>query len=410
MGNGVSFSTSRIAEDFDRVKMAHRASSMSPPLAAELTITPEEPNKEEDRPCTVLVRRDVNRQATIIFDQESMMPLYITTQKREQGVHSVTTDRHGRILYLTTAPRKGQRLIFKAPCLDEPPKNNKVTQQPKQQQTVKDDQDEDEDDRHQSLSYATPYKKNKNHTRHQQQPHSSFADDDNASASSSASSTTTTSSTTSKGRGRMKKLFRFSSFRLTNKNNKNNNKELQRSSHSAESTTSTTSTTASSSSPSSLRNLFGTGANNNSHNNNNNNNNNNTAAVPPVILQKPTLPPNAGDLPCAAQIELDFTKGSTLSAFLSIVCWKACGPEPVPLYKGIRIPNVNQGVLIVHIDSGHVVGKAFQPSKQKTKNQQQQNHRHYMSKPIMMEPVIQIAAGADRACVVALASALLGDL
>eukprot|EP00523_Entomoneis_sp_CCMP467_P010069 CAMPEP_0168725868 /NCGR_PEP_ID=MMETSP0724-20121128/4377_1 /TAXON_ID=265536 /ORGANISM="Amphiprora sp., Strain CCMP467" /LENGTH=278 /DNA_ID=CAMNT_0008772669 /DNA_START=178 /DNA_END=1011 /DNA_ORIENTATION=- len=73
-----------------------------------------------ERSTTVLVRCDPQRKSTIIFDQKSMLPLFVTKtyKKRSKGiatVESVTTDRDGKVLFLTTSPTKKERRIFKAP-------------------------------------------------------------------------------------------------------------------------------------------------------------------------------------------------------------------------------------------------------------------------------------------------------
>ena len=98
---------------------------------------------------------------------------------------------------------------------------------------------------------------------------------------------------------------------------------------------------------------------------------------------------NDTDVPCAAQIDVD-RSGATVTAFLSVVVWKGSGPELLSVYKAVQIPKVKYGALVLDMQ-GQVVGKSFLDDRR-------------------MQPKIQVAAGTDVPSVVALASALLGEL
>merc|ERR1712232_1324472 len=94
------------------------------------------------------------------------------------------------------------------------------------------------------------------------------------------------------------------------------------------------------------------------------------------------------DLPVAAQIEVDKSQAAPV-AFFSVIVWGGSGPKKaVPVYKRIRIPQVKFGALVVDME-GQVVGKSFLDEKR-------------------MEPIVRIAAGADVASVVEIASAVIG--
>ncbi|KAL7573003.1 hypothetical protein ACA910_007499 [Epithemia clementina (nom. ined.)] len=95
------------------------------------------------------------------------------------------------------------------------------------------------------------------------------------------------------------------------------------------------------------------------------------------------------DVSCAAQIDLD-RSGAAICAFLSVVVWNGEGPVLRTVYKAVKIPQVKYGALVMDM-MGVVVGKAFIDEQR-------------------LQPIIQVAAGADLASVVALASASLGDL
>jgi len=109
-----------IARDFAKVSLGHGSvpSSFEKELIAPGSVV-------LDQPMTVLLRRDHSRKSTIVFDGESMMPLLITESKRRKKssssssssapLDSVTKDRRGHKLFLTTAPSKNERLIYKAP-------------------------------------------------------------------------------------------------------------------------------------------------------------------------------------------------------------------------------------------------------------------------------------------------------
>eukprot|EP00522_Entomoneis_paludosa_P014536 CAMPEP_0172439412 /NCGR_PEP_ID=MMETSP1065-20121228/413_1 /TAXON_ID=265537 /ORGANISM="Amphiprora paludosa, Strain CCMP125" /LENGTH=257 /DNA_ID=CAMNT_0013188093 /DNA_START=41 /DNA_END=814 /DNA_ORIENTATION=- len=103
-----------IARDFKKVQL-DQAGAMSEGLSEEM-IAPGSVTLKN--PMTVVIRRDHNRKGSIIvFDLGSMLPLYVTKKKRDKKseLESVTKDRQGKVLFLTTAPSKGKRLIYKAP-------------------------------------------------------------------------------------------------------------------------------------------------------------------------------------------------------------------------------------------------------------------------------------------------------
>lgn len=105
-----------IARDFKNVQLGKGSvpDSMSKELIAPGSVV-------LDSPMTILLRKDEGRKSTIIFDADSMMPMYIVESKRKKKeysdsrVDSVTKDRRGRKLFLTMAPSKNERLIYKAP-------------------------------------------------------------------------------------------------------------------------------------------------------------------------------------------------------------------------------------------------------------------------------------------------------
>ncbi|KAL7577402.1 hypothetical protein ACA910_002125 [Epithemia clementina (nom. ined.)] len=90
-----------------------------------------------------------------------------------------------------------------------------------------------------------------------------------------------------------------------------------------------------------------------------------------------------------AQIDVD-RSGAAVSAFFSLVVWKAGGPQLTNVYKAVQIPQVKYGILIMDMQ-GVVVGKAYL-----------NEHR--------LRPIIHVAAGADLPSVIALALALWGDI
>ncbi|KAL7558023.1 hypothetical protein ACA910_005503 [Epithemia clementina (nom. ined.)] len=94
------------------------------------------------------------------------------------------------------------------------------------------------------------------------------------------------------------------------------------------------------------------------------------------------------DVPCAAHIDLD-RSGSCVSAFLSVVVWEGTGPHLRSFYKAVKVPQVKYGALVMNMQ-GVVVGKSSLDEQR-------------------MQPIIQVAQGADLPSVVATVSALWGE-
>mmetsp|Transcript_7436 Transcript_7436/g.15164 ORF Transcript_7436/g.15164 Transcript_7436/m.15164 type:complete len:264 (+) Transcript_7436:199-990(+) len=109
-----------IARDFHNVELANEGSV---PILQKELIAPGSTLLK--KPISVVLRHDHNRNSTIVFDEESMLPLFVTSNKKKKKtrssskstpvVTSCTKDSQGHMLYLTTAPSKNTRLIFKAP-------------------------------------------------------------------------------------------------------------------------------------------------------------------------------------------------------------------------------------------------------------------------------------------------------
>eukprot|EP00522_Entomoneis_paludosa_P009754 CAMPEP_0172452738 /NCGR_PEP_ID=MMETSP1065-20121228/10311_1 /TAXON_ID=265537 /ORGANISM="Amphiprora paludosa, Strain CCMP125" /LENGTH=285 /DNA_ID=CAMNT_0013204843 /DNA_START=77 /DNA_END=934 /DNA_ORIENTATION=+ len=280
-----------IARDFSRVELtphSHR------PLWQTELIAPGGAAHILKVARTVLIRQDHARNSLIVFDEETMTPLYITSNKKPSSsksskrsgskksgdavVKTVTKDSQGRVLFLTTAPNKNKRLIYKAPKLAG-------------------------DNHHKG---STP---------------ADMASLDGQSEHSSSSFTAATATSSS-----------------SHPANSSSTREQQAQS--------------------------GWSASCSARYKDNN-------------------------LPCTAQIDLD-SCGATTQAFLSLIVWNGQGPELRQVYKAVKIPQVKYGALIVEHETGQVVGKSRLDETR-------------------LEPMLEIAAGADVPSVVALTGALFGD-
>ena len=99
-----------VAKDFAKISVAKNGTV---PLFQKELIAPGSIILKDS--MKVVLRQDHERKTTIVFDEDTMLPLFVTENKSKGGVHSITKDSRGKTLFLTTAPSKNKRLIYKAP-------------------------------------------------------------------------------------------------------------------------------------------------------------------------------------------------------------------------------------------------------------------------------------------------------
>lgn len=313
-----------------------------------------------DQPLHVLVRYDEQRKATIFFDFSTMLPLYVSSTRTVEGGTKVTVtkDSKGRTLFLITYPTKGKRLIFRAPpnlsrsCSAQSLSPDSLTSSSSHSSaSVHDESDPltsySRNSRRGSLSRSTdPQASCSKASRHGSNSHATVPLTSHSRASRRSSMSNASDPITLSS-----KTSRRSS--MSSATNPRTHGSLDSDFHQSSSTRSLGSVSSDIVARSFVRQQLRQG----------------------------------GDVPCVAQIDLH-RSGATATAVLSVVVWNG-STRLESVYKACQLSQVKSNALVVDMQ-GQVVGKACLDDRR-------------------MQPIINVAAGADIPSVIVLASALLGN-